>query len=84
MDKILSFLKGFPAELTVGELRAFLEKLTEHATCKHCGRMIRSIRDDEWRHEPNGERGCRAASYREGSGWDDSLNRRSVATPSQK
>ena len=78
---ILKLIEKLPAELTVGELRAYVTRLTEHAACKHCGQEISRFSDGPWKHEPNDERGCRAASFRNESGWDDSLDRRWMAAP---
>jgi hypothetical protein len=58
------------------------------AECRHCGRpILRQRRDgrgwDAWVHAGGEElrRGCRAASYRPGVGWDETLDRRTVADP---
>lgn len=64
-------------------------------TCRHCGGHIILDMADQWVHrvEANtvpghpevqagyGTRGCRAASYVRGSGWNDDLNPRWMAKP---
>ena len=60
--------------------------------CRNCHKPIIGVRSDVgrtgylWLHveaEPGASRGCRAASYKQGGGWDDSLNRRWKATPTR-
>jgi hypothetical protein len=59
--------------------------VTETATCRHCHRPISRVGGGSWKHEdPERCRGCRAASFREGEGWDDSLSRTWVAAPAKR
>jgi len=52
------------------------------ATCAKCGKPIMSMEagDDRWVHASN-DRGCRAATFTECKGWDDSIDRRLLARP---
>lgn len=54
----------------------------ERALCRGCGKDIYQHEDGRWHHDdPSGSRGCYAATWREGEGWDESVNRKSYARP---
>lgn len=55
----------------------------EEGTCRHCGGRILSLDSDQsWIHAwGSGDRGCRAASFVSGEGWNDSLDRKWYAAP---
>lgn len=49
--------------------------------CRSCPQTIMLV-EERWVHtDPDRSRGCRAASYREGVGWDESLSRTAKAMP---
>ena len=60
-----------------------LAAATETATCRRCGKPITRIGEEApWRHtDQDRSRGCRAATFDEGSGWDDSIPRTWTASP---
>jgi hypothetical protein len=60
----------------------------DHGICRHCDRAIfrpRTVADPHWWHWCGGDssfvRGCRAATYTPGTGWNDLIDRRSMAAP---
>lgn len=52
-------------------------------TCRRCGTpIVFSNILEQWHHaNPDFNRGCRAASFRPGEGWNDDLPRSWVAAP---
>lgn len=54
--------------------------------CAKCGQPIRTdYRDRErWVHASDGSRGCRAATFNQGDGWDDDIPRSWMATPRKR
>ena len=57
----------------------------ERIPCRHCARPVFQI-GERWFHrdaEGGRFRGCRAASFVDDRGWDDSLDRRWTAAPSR-
>ena len=52
------------------------------STCKHCGKtIIQPYEGAKWWHSDAMVRGCRAATFSVGEGWDDTIDRRKVAEP---
>jgi hypothetical protein len=72
-----------PPELT-DSYRELLETVKdEPVLCRHCAGPIFEV-GDRWFHrnaEGGRVRGCRAASFDDDSGWDDTLDRRWTARP---
>jgi hypothetical protein len=69
------------------ELFADSAELSDVA-CRHCHKPIAKDVFDVWQHLSRGgfvmTRGCRANSYDDASGWDDSLPRSANVTPPKK
>jgi hypothetical protein len=55
------------------------------AACRRCDQPITELFQSDngrgWRHDSDGSRGCRAATFDRGSGWDDSIPRSWKAAP---
>jgi hypothetical protein len=88
--EILRFLDAvdIPDEMTVGELRALLERGKGQASmCRNCEKPITEDGPGgTWVHA-DGSRGCRAASFDPDaseveSAWDESIPRSWTAAPS--
>jgi hypothetical protein len=58
-----------------------LEQDRPRGTCRRCSQPI--VEDNErWYHDdPDRSRGCRAASFVAGDGWDEALGKTWMATP---
>ncbi len=58
------------------------DNATERGTCR-CGKpIVLPPGFDDWVHDTSArERGCRAATYEEGQGWDDSVSTSWKARP---
>jgi hypothetical protein len=70
-------------ELTDSYRELFDVIADEAVSCRHCARRIFEI-GDRWFHRSDDGgrfRGCRAASFDDDSGWDDTLDRRWMAAP---
>lgn len=73
-------IKGKAAETQLKEAEARIER----AVCQHCGVEIVRGNDAAWYHGriPSwGSRGCRSYSFDRVGTWDDTLDRRWMATP---
>jgi len=73
-------IKGKAAETQLKEAEARIER----AVCQHCGVEIVRGKDAAWYHGriPSwGSRGCRSHSFDRLGTWDDTLDRRWMATP---
>ncbi|HTF49454.1 MAG TPA: hypothetical protein VK735_18585 [Pseudonocardia sp.] len=92
--EIVGYVEGsleVSPDMTGQDVLALLRTLRDRMTmvseptakCRHCGQGIWDLAG-KWRHcDPDNSIGCRAASYREGKGWDDTLDRHWTAKPAK-
>jgi len=85
MLEMLDMVRKLPPETTLGAFVAGLDRMVAHAECRYCKEPISRLsvaEDQPWFHDdPSRMRGCHAASYRPGKGWNDSLPKKWSATP---
>jgi hypothetical protein len=72
-----------PPELTEGYLDALATMENDLLPCRHCGRPVFQVGERWYHRDAQGGRvrGCYAASFVDGEGWDAALNRRWMAAP---
>jgi hypothetical protein len=72
-------------ELTEAYREALETTDNQPPPCRHCGRPVFEV-GGQWYHlDAQGQRmrGCRAASFVSGRGWDETLDRRRTASPAR-
>jgi len=73
-------------ELTEDYSQALKTTKNELLPCRHCGRPVFQVGDRWYHRDAQGDRirGCYAASFVSGQGWDTTLNRSSMAAPARE
>ena len=65
-------------------LIASAEAAVEHAICRCGKKIIKPFGEPKWVHDTRDqERGCRAATFHDEGGWDDSISASWVAVPAK-
>lgn len=81
--EVLTLLEQLANEAQERAATAMAESEPDRDTCAKCGQAVQTdSRDRErWLHSSDRSRGCRAATFDPGNGWNDDIPRSWKATP---
>lgn len=81
--EVLALLEQLANEAQEKATSAMAESEPDRDTCAKCGQAIQTDSGDRerWLHSSDRSRGCRAATFDPGNGWNDAIPRSWMATP---
>jgi hypothetical protein len=85
-SEVLVLLEGLAHEAQERAAEAMADSEPDRDTCARCGQPIETASGnrERWLHSSDRSRGCRAATFDPGNGWNDEIPRSWMATPRRR